>query len=116
VEAWRQNWPSAVATSLARIDAQASAITELAQCARSRDAQFLFLHDFTVADLGTGRDPDRTMMMKRRQAAAEQAGGTFTDLFAVFGTEAGISWFNDFIHPSLVAQERIAQLACSDLN
>jgi len=34
---------------------------------------------------------------------------TFVDLFEVFGPEAGVSWFNDYVHPSLLGHERIAR-------
>ncbi len=112
IEPWRRNQASAAAASLARIGAQAAALDDLAQCARSRHARFLFLHDFLVTDLLAGRDRDRAAMLARRRAVVEAAGGTFVDLLAVFGAEAGVSWFNDYVHPSLIAHERIANLAC----
>ena len=54
-------------------------------------------------------------MLAARRAAVEAAGGTFVDLFEVFGPEAGVSWFNDYVHPSLLGHERIAELACRHL-
>ena len=112
IEPWRRTQAPAAAASLARIDAQASALDGLVQCARSRDARFLFLHDFLVTDLVGGRGPDRAAMLARRRAVVEAAGGTFVDLLDVFNAEAGIAWFNDYVHPSLFAHERIADLAC----
>jgi hypothetical protein len=112
VDAWRSSQAPATAASLARIDEQVSAIDGLVRCARDRGASFLFLHDFLVTDLTGGREPDRAAMLARRRQAVEAAGGTFVDLFDTFSAEAGVSWFNDYVHPSLVAHERIADLAC----
>jgi hypothetical protein len=112
IEPWRRNQAPAAAASLARIDAQASALDGLLQCIHSRGARFVFLHDFLVSDMVAGREPDRAAMLARRRAVVEKGGGTFVDLLDVFGDEAGISWFNDYVHPSLVAHERFADLAC----
>jgi len=109
---WHNNQVSASAASLARIDLQVSALDGLMQCVRTRGARFLFLHDFLVTDLLNGRGADRTAMLARRRTAVETAGGTFIDLLEVFGPQAGISWFNDYVHPSLIAHERIADLVC----
>ena len=111
-EPWRRNVAAAAAASQARIEEQASAIDGLMRCTRSRGARFLFLHDFLVTDMVAGREPDRAAMLSRRRAAVEVAGGTFVDLFEVFATQAGVAWFNDYVHPSLVAHERIADLVC----
>ena len=54
-------------------------------------------------------------MLGARRAAVEAAGGTFLDLWEIFGPEAGVSWFNDYVHPSLLGHERIAELACREL-
>jgi hypothetical protein len=82
------------------------------RCAQERQAGFLFLHDFLVTDMVTGREADRATMLARRRAAVEDSGGRFVDLLDVFATEAGVSWFNDYVHPSAIAHERIAELAC----
>jgi hypothetical protein len=68
-----------------------------------------------ATDLDGGRDADRAAMLAARRHAVEAAGGTFVDLFEVFGPEAGVSWFNDYIHPSLLGHERIAKLTCRQL-
>jgi hypothetical protein len=112
VTPWRRNQVSAAAASRAQIDAQTSALADLIRCARSRGAQLLFLHDFLATDLSGGRGDDRAAMLARRQAVVETAGGSFADLLSVFANEVGISWFNDYVHLSLVAHERVADLAC----
>ena len=111
-EPWRHNAIAAAAASRRRLDVQTSAIASLGRCIQSREARFLFLNDFLATDLHGGRDVDRAAMMAARRAAVEAAGGTFVDLFEVFGPEAGVSWFNDYVHPSLLGHERIAELAC----
>jgi hypothetical protein len=111
-EPWRRSQAPAAAASLARIDAQTAALDDLMRCARSRRARFLFLHDFLVTDLVAGRDPDRAAMLAQRRAAVEAAGGAFVDLLDAFGAESGIAWFNDYVHPSVIAHERFAELAC----
>jgi len=114
-EPWRHNVSAAAAASRRRLDVQTSAIASLGRCIQSRGARFLFLHDFLATDLHGGRDPDRAAMLAARRTAVEAAGGTFVDLFELFGREAGVSWFNDYIHPSLLGHERIAELACRHL-
>jgi hypothetical protein len=112
IEPWRRSQAPAAAASLARIDSQASALQGLMRCAQERQAGFLFLHDFLVTDMVTGRDADRATMLARRRASVEESGGRFVDVLDVFATEAGVSWFNDYVHPSAIAHERIAELAC----
>ena len=112
IESWRSSQAPAAAASLARIDEQVAAVDVLMRCIHDRKAEFLFLHDFLVTDLPAGREPDRATMLARRRAAVEAAGGRFVDLLDIFRTEAGVSWFNDYVHPSLIAHERIADLAC----
>jgi hypothetical protein len=112
---WRQNVTAAAAASRKRLDVQTSAIATLGRCIQSRGARFLFLHDFLATDLRGGRDPDRAAMVAARRGAVEAAGGKFVDLFEVLGPEAGVSWFNDYVHPSLLGHERIAELACRQL-
>ncbi len=112
IESWRSSQAPAAAASLAHIDEQVAAIDVLMRCIQARRAGFLFLHDFLVTDLPAGRESDRATMLARRRAAVEAAGGRFVDLLDIFRTEAGVSWFNDYVHPSLIAHERIAALAC----
>ena len=112
---WSENVTAAAAASRRRLDVQTSAIASLGRCIQTRGARFLFLHDFLATDLHGGRDADRAAMLAARRVAVEAAGGTFVDLFEVFGSEAGVSWFNDYVHPSLLGHERIAELACRHL-
>lgn len=112
IEGWRSNLEPAAAASLARVDAQVTALGHLIACAHARGARFLFLNDFLISDLPAGREANRAAMLARRRAAVEAAGGTFVDLLQVFSAEAGIAWFNDYVHPSLVAHRRIAELVC----
>jgi hypothetical protein len=111
-DAWRRNAASASAASLARIDAQTSAVKNLVRCARSRGAQFLFLHDFVVTDLVAGREPERAAMLAQRRAAVQAAGGAFVDLLDTFHADVGVSWFNDYVHLSRIGHQRVAELAC----
>jgi len=54
-------------------------------------------------------------MLAARRAAVEAAGGTFVDLFEVLGPDAGVSWFNDYVHPFLLGHERIAEVVCRQM-
>lgn len=112
IEPWRRNIVAAPKASLARVEMQQAEIEELVRCARSRDAQFVFLHDFVIGDLSAGRDHDRVTLLDRRRSAVEKAGGDFVDLLDRFGAEAGVSWFNDYVHLSVIAHGRVADLAC----
>jgi hypothetical protein len=112
IDRWRRSQAPAAAASLARIEAQTSALEGLMRCAHLRHAGFLFLHDFLVTDMSIGREADRAAMLARRRAAVEEAGGTFVDLLDIFRDQAGIAWFNDYVHPSAVAHERFAELVC----
>jgi hypothetical protein len=111
-ERWGENVTAAAAASRRQLDLQTSAIASLGRCIQSRGSRFLFLHDFLATDLRGGRGADRAAMLAARRVAVEATGGTFVDLFEVFGSQAGVSWFNDYVHPSLLGHERIAELAC----
>lgn len=116
IEQWQRNQAPAITASLATIEDQVSAIRGTVECATARRARFLYLHDFLVTDLVAGRDADRATMLARRRAAVEDAGGTFVDLYARFGDEAGVAWFNDYLHPSYIAHQRVAALVCEQGN
>lgn len=115
IEPWRRSQAAAASASLRRIDAQTAALTTLVDCARARGADVLFLQDFIVSDMVAGRPAERTAMVKARRDSVEAAGGTFVDLLALFGADAGVSWFNDYIHLSTVAHERVAEHACRQI-
>jgi hypothetical protein len=111
-ESWRGNEIPAAAASLARIGAQEAALHGFMDCVHQRRSRLLFLHDSLVTDLVAGRTPERAAMLAHRRAAVEAAGGTFVDLAQEFAPEAGVTWFNDYVHLSRVAHERVADLAC----
>ncbi len=115
LESWRRIQETAAAGSLAQIDAQTRALDGFIDCAMKRHARLLFLHDFVASDLQGGRTSDRARMLNARRDEVERAGGTFIDLLETFRAEAGVWWFNDFVHPSRVAHERIAELAAGQL-
>lgn len=114
-EAWRRNQAAAAAASLGQLATQTETLESLVQCGRSRGAHFLFLHDFLVTDMPAGRTAERAAMLSARRNVVDAAGGTFVDLLDVFGAEAGISWFNDYVHFSAVAHARIADRGCREL-
>lgn len=115
IDQWQRNQPAAVAASAAYIDAQAAAIRDTVRCATERGSRFLYLHDVLVTDFLAGREPERAAMLERRRAAVEAAGGTFIDLRQRFADEAGVTWFNDYLHPSEIIHERVADLVCREL-
>jgi hypothetical protein len=94
------------------MERQSEAVRETAQCARARGGRFWFVHDFLAWDLDAGRLDQRKQMLEARRASVEQAGGTFFDLYEEFKSSAGVSWFNDFIHPSAIGHRRIADWLC----
>ena len=111
-EPWQQNQIAAAAAARAQTERQAAALQGLIDCVHARGAQFLLLHDFLVTDMETGRSPDRAAMLDSRRAVVEAAGGTFVNLLDPFAADAGVSWFNDYVHLSAIAHERVANLAC----
>jgi hypothetical protein len=111
-DSWQRNVASAAALSAQRIGAQVGALQSLIQCASDRRAAFVFVHDFLVTDLPAGRDVDRALMLSRRKAVVQEAGGTFVDLRADFEGEAGVAWFNDDVHLSSIGHRRAAEATC----
>lgn len=97
----------------ATIDEQAADIAAIAKCANDGGRRFRFVHDFLIWDLEEGRTLARQHTFEGRQSAVRAAGGDFVDLFAAFHDRAGVAWFNDFIHPSAVGQQMIADLLCA---
>jgi hypothetical protein len=100
---------------LATLDEQTADVESIARCASRGGTRFRFVHDFLIWDLDGGRSPARQEMLERRRSAVLAAGGDFVDLLAEFGHSAGVSWLNDFIHPSAVGQRMIADLLCMRL-
>jgi hypothetical protein len=98
--------------ALSTLDEQEADIREITGCILHDERRFWFLHDFLVWDLDRGRTASRQASFERRRLAVRQAGGEFIDLLEEFRDTAGVSWLNDFIHPSAVGQEKIAALLC----
>ena len=98
---------------VATLDDQADDIAAIAECARAGGRQFRFAHDFLIWDLDGGRTPARQRTFAARQTAVRNNGGDFVDLYDAFHERAGLTWFNDFIHPSAVGQRMIAELLCT---
>jgi hypothetical protein len=95
------------------IPEQVADIEAIARCARDGGRRFRFVHDFLVYDLDHGRSPSRQLTFDARRVAALGAGADFVDLMSEFRRRAGVSWFHDFIHPSGVGQQQIADLLCA---
>jgi hypothetical protein len=112
---WMARLQEATHVSRLHIDRQSDEIAAIGRCLREHGSRFWFTHDFLVWDLETGRSDDRAAMMQARRVAVEQAGGTFIDLSEEFKGNLGVSWFNDFIHPSAIGHRRIADLVCARL-
>ena len=111
----RSSFVEGARRSLAKMPDQERAIEDWLQCIAARNARAIYLHDFLVTDLAAGRDEPRASMLARRRGAVEARGGVFVDLYRVFGEEAGVSWFNDYIHLSLLGHQRVAELACMEI-
>jgi hypothetical protein len=103
---------NAAARSLAAMDVQSNLMDETVRCVASDNGTFVFAHDFLVLDLPGGRDAARREMLERRRRTVLAAGGEFVDLLELFERDVGVSWFNDYVHPSAVAHRRIALAIC----
>jgi hypothetical protein len=102
--------------SLASLPTHLDEVREAVLCARSRGHRFIFLNDFVVMDLPRGRSAPRARIMEERRRVVEEAGGTFIDLLDVIGQGAGVSWFDDFVHPAMDVHRQIAELVCTRLS
>jgi hypothetical protein len=112
---WEAVFDYASQTVVPTLDEQAADIDSIVHCATAGRRRFFFLHDFLIWDLDRGRTPARQLMFERRRAAVRAAGGEFIDLLGEFRQRAGVTWLNDFIHPSAVGQQMIADLLCARL-
>jgi hypothetical protein len=54
-------------------------------------------------------------MLDARAETVRRAGGDFVDLLHEVVDEAGVWWFNDYVHPSEIAQRRVGALICREL-
>jgi hypothetical protein len=100
------------AASLALMERQEGDLARAAQCVARQGSSFRFFHDFVLFDLEEGRSSDRQSMVERRREAMQNANGELIDLYQLFREEAGISWFNDFIHLSSIGHRRVAERIC----
>lgn len=112
IEAWEHNQQPAIEGSHAKLGEQLAALRELMACAATRSARFYFLHDYLISDLSGHRDRLRQEMLDARRRTVEAGNGRFVDLRALYASEAGVSWFNDYVHPSAIQHARIAADAC----
>lgn len=96
--------------SLAALEQQTQVIGDVLGCVARQHAHFLYFHDFLAWDLADPRSPPRQQMLLERARAIRQGGGTFVDLLAEVADEAGVFWFNDYIHPSEIGHRRIGEL------
>lgn len=112
---WATIFGHASQRAVATIDDQTADIRAIGACAAGRGRTFHFVHDFLIWDLEGGRTPPRQQTFAARRAAVAAAGGQFIDLYGEFGQRAGVAWFNDFIHPSAVGHQMIADLLCARL-
>jgi hypothetical protein len=114
-----QAWQEAVRMSnrqaLETIDRQIANIRNAIECSKSRGSELFFFHDFLIWDLDAGRPPDRQATFEHRRDAVQYAGGSFVDLLQEFAATAGVSWFNDFVHPSAFGQRQIAENICKSI-
>jgi hypothetical protein len=74
--------------------------------------RFVYLQDMMVQDLTTARSPARQRLLAARRALVEGAGADFVDARTAFAAEAGVAWFNDFIHLSEIGHRRVAAYLC----
>jgi hypothetical protein len=112
---WESVFGQASERAVATLDDQAAEIDAIVGCASAGGRRFHFLHDFVIWDLDHGRAAVRQRTFERRRAAVLSAGGQFIDLLEEFRQSAGVAWLNDFIHPSAVGQQAIADLLCARL-
>jgi hypothetical protein len=110
--AWEEAFYQTSERILSTLDDQARDIEAIARCSTAAGRQLRFAHDFLIWDLERGRHPSRRTTLARRRQAVLAGGGEFIDLHEVFGKSAGVSWFNDFIHPSAAGHAEIARYLC----
>lgn len=97
------------------LDEQEADVHSIVECSTRGNRRFFFLHDFLIWDLEHNRTPARRLALERRRRTVLSSGGEFIDLLEEFRQTAGVAWLNDFIHPSAVGQQMIADLLCKRL-
>jgi hypothetical protein len=111
----RKQMIEGVAATSAVFGRQAATIRETAACAGKRQAHVDFYQDYIMSDVKYGRSPDRARFAEERRQVVTSAGGHFVDLLSVFGSEAGVTWFNDVIHPSTHIHWKVSEKMCADM-
>ncbi len=101
--------------SAALADEQDQALRDTVAAVRARGDRFVYAHDFLATDMASGRSTSRSLLRDRRRAVVTAAGGTFVDLLDELGDQVGVAWFDDFIHPSAWAHQRISVSLCRAL-
>lgn len=110
---WDELRQAAETSSLSRVDEQIQALEEALRCSSHRHAQFLYVHDFAAWDLAAERSPARRRMMELRAEHSGTPFHRFIDLYESVHETAGVWWFNDYIHPSLLGHRRIGEVISS---
>jgi hypothetical protein len=115
VAAFRRLAATAATDSMAALPSQVDALREALACTARDGARFRYVHDFFVWDLAEPRSAARQRMLDARAETVRRAGGDFVDLLHEVVDEAGVWWFNDYVHPSEIAHRRIGTLICREL-
>jgi hypothetical protein len=106
----------AAGRTLAVIEAQQEVIRATADCVHRGGSSLWYFHDFTILDLQFGRVSARRTMLEARRRTVVEGGDHFVNLLDAFGAQAGVSWFNDYIHLSTLGHQRVAELICADIS
>jgi hypothetical protein len=75
---------------------------------------FTYVYDLGIFDLGRARGYGRDQWVTYRRQAVEAAGGRFVDLRDLLPGES-LAYFNDFVHPSEVGYELMAEALCDQM-
>jgi hypothetical protein len=112
---WQRIRESVEADSLGDLDTQIEAVEQALRCVAAHGARFHYFHDFPVWDLAQPRSDARQRMRAARAETVRHVGGGFVDVFEQVADEAGVWWFNDYIHPSEIGHRRIGELMAGEL-
>jgi hypothetical protein len=113
---WLQIAAAVEESSLGALQAQTDALSEALRCVTRQQARFRYFHDFLVWDLAQPRSDARRRMLSARAETVRSGGGDFVDVLDQVRDEAGLWWFNDYIHPSEIAHRRIGELMAREID
>lgn len=105
-------YAEAEASARGSFEQQGEVIGEALACARERGVRFVYVHDFLVQDLDSGRSDARDEMLDGRRSIADREGAGFVDLYGELGATAGVSFFSDYIHFSAVGHDAVQETIC----